>query len=139
MLGRKYIEASNTVDYTFSIDRGPTVTIRTEGVKVSQGTLKRYVPVFEEGAVDDDLLNEGKRNLVDYFQTLGFFGVKIDVTRNQRLEEQSRRHRLCDRQRARGTNCFDVDIEGNKYFPEYPDPRAHESSARRMASFPWTI
>jgi outer membrane protein assembly complex protein YaeT len=117
MLGRKYIEASNTVDYTFSIDRGPTVTIRTEGAKVSQGTLKRYVPVFEEGAVDDDLLNEGKRNLVDYFQTLGFFDVKIDVNRNRDAKndhveivymiDRGSRHKL-----------MRVSVDGNKYFPE---------------------
>ena len=116
MLGRKYVEASNTVDYTFSIDHGPTVTVRTEGAKVSQGTLKRYVPVFEEGAVDDDLLNEGKRNLVDYFQTLGFFDVKIDVKRdldpaNDHVDivyviDRGARHKL-----------LDVSIDGNKYFP----------------------
>jgi outer membrane protein insertion porin family len=118
MLGRKYMEPSNTVDYTFAIDRGPTVAIRTEGAKVSQGTLKRYVPVFEEGAVDDDLLNEGRRNLVDYFQTLGFFDVKIDVNRhidssNNHVDivyviDRGARHKL-----------LRVDIDGNKYFPEY--------------------
>jgi outer membrane protein assembly complex protein YaeT len=117
MVGRKYVEPSNTVEYTFSIDRGPTVDIHTEGAKVSQGTLKRYVPVFEEGAVDDDLLNEGKRNLIDYFQTLGFFDVKIDVsrrfdTKNDHVDivyaiDRGSRHKL-----------LAVNIDGNKYFPE---------------------
>ncbi len=115
MAGRQYIEASNTVDYTFVIEPGPTVTIRTEGVKVSTGILKRYVPVFEENAVDDDLLNEGKRNLVDYFQTLGFFDTKIDFKRNFDAQknhvdivyviDRGTRHKLVS-----------VEIDGNKYF-----------------------
>jgi outer membrane protein assembly complex protein YaeT len=116
MLGRKYIEASNTVDYTFSIDHGPTVTIRTEGVKVSQGTLKRYVPVFEEGAVDDDLLNEGKRNLIDYFQTLGFFDVKADVSRN-RDEKNDHVDIVYVIDRGARHKLLEVSIDGNKYFP----------------------
>ena len=43
--------------------------------------LKRLVPVFEEGTVDEDLLNEGNRRLRDYFQRLGYFDVKVDHMR----------------------------------------------------------
>jgi outer membrane protein insertion porin family len=117
VLSRLFVEASNTVDYTFSINRGPTVDIRTEGVNLSDGVLKRYVPVYEEGAVDDDLLNEGRRNLVDYFQTLGFFDVKIEVKRNASpnrehvdivyVIDRGARHKLAS-----------VEIDGNKYFAE---------------------
>ena len=35
--------------------------------------MKRLIPVFEEGTVDDDLLNEGNRRLRDYYQTPGLF------------------------------------------------------------------
>jgi outer membrane protein assembly complex protein YaeT len=116
LLSRKYIEAGNTVDYTFSIDAGPTVEIRTEGAKVSQGTLKRYVPVYEEGAVDDDLLNEGKRNLTDYFQTLGFFDAKVDFNK---VRDQQNKHVEIVYTIDRGPRhkLIEVQIEGNKYFP----------------------
>lgn len=116
VVGRKYMQASNTVDYTFSIDRGPTVSIRTEGAKVSEGTLKRYVPVYEENAVDDDLLNEGKRNLTDYFQTLGYFDVKIDF---QRIRDPENKHVdiVYNIDRGPRHKLTDVSIEGNKYFP----------------------
>jgi outer membrane protein insertion porin family len=40
--------------------------------------VKRLIPVFEEGSVDDDLLNEGNRNLRDYYQRQGYFDVKVD-------------------------------------------------------------
>jgi len=41
--------------------------------------MKREIPVYEEDAVDDDLLNEGKRNLVDYMQTRGYFDAKVGI------------------------------------------------------------
>lgn len=59
------------------IDPGPEVKISAVETKVSQRVLKRYVPVFEEGTVDNDLLTEGKRNLTDYFQSKGYYDVDV--------------------------------------------------------------
>ncbi len=74
-----YRKESNAVDYTFQIDPGPVVVIYAEGYHVSRGRMKREIPVYEENAVDDDLLNEGKRNLLDYLQTRGHFDAKVDI------------------------------------------------------------
>src|SRR5215469_3279879 len=59
-----YRSDKNVVDFTFQVDPGPIVRITAQGFHISHGTMKKQVPVFEENAVDDDLLNEGKRNLV---------------------------------------------------------------------------
>ncbi|HEY3972600.1 MAG TPA: POTRA domain-containing protein [Candidatus Sulfotelmatobacter sp.] len=74
-----YHPASNAVDFTFQIDPGPVVVIFALGYPVSKSTLKRQIPVYEENAVDDDLLNEGKRNLLDYLQTRGHFDAKVEI------------------------------------------------------------
>ncbi len=74
-----YRAASNAVDFTFQIDPGPVVVIYARGYRISRGVLKREIPVYEENAVDDDLLNEGKRNLLDYLQTRGHFDAKVDI------------------------------------------------------------
>jgi outer membrane protein assembly complex protein YaeT len=63
---------------TLNIDPGPRVQVTALGAGVSKRVLKRYVPVFEEHAVDNDLLAEGKRNLMDYFQAQGYYDVDID-------------------------------------------------------------
>ena len=76
---QKYQPESNSVDYTFLIDPGPVVVVYAQGFHVSKGVLKREIPVYEENALDDDLLNEGKRNLLDYLQTRGFFDASVDV------------------------------------------------------------
>jgi outer membrane protein insertion porin family len=74
-----YRPESNAVDYTFQIDPGPVVVISSDGYHISHGVMKREVPVYEENAVDDDLLNEGKQNLLDYLQTRGHFDAKVDI------------------------------------------------------------
>jgi outer membrane protein assembly complex protein YaeT len=60
------------------IDAGPTVKVTATETKVSRRVLKRYVPVFQERAVDDDLLQTGKRNLQEYFQSQGYYDVNVD-------------------------------------------------------------
>src|SRR5205085_5719279 len=73
--GRKYDPKLKSLDYIFRIEQGPKVEVAIEGAHVRRGLVKKYVPIYEEGAVDDDLLNEGRRNLRDYFQTKGYFDV----------------------------------------------------------------
>jgi outer membrane protein assembly factor BamA len=70
------------VDYTFDIEPGPKVEIAVEGLKISRGQIKKNVPVYEENALDDDLLNEGRRNLLNYVQGLGYFDAKVTVKKN---------------------------------------------------------
>jgi len=112
-IAHSYNAANNTVDYTIEVRRGPEVQIVAEGTKLTPGQLKRYVPVFQEGAVDEDLLNEGRRNLRDFLQTEGFFDAKVNV-REEREDggvriiyqvDRGARHRL-----------LGIKIEGNKYF-----------------------
>ncbi len=76
---QSYHAERNAVDFTFQIDPGPVVVIYARGYKVSRGVMKKEIPVYEENAVDDDLLNEGKRNLVDYLQTKGHFDAKVEI------------------------------------------------------------
>jgi outer membrane protein insertion porin family len=79
---RTYRPETNSVDYTFDIEPGPKVEIAVEGFKISRSQLKKNVPVFEENALDDDLLNEGRRNLLNYMQGLGYFDAKVTLQKN---------------------------------------------------------
>jgi outer membrane protein assembly complex protein YaeT len=76
---QQYKPASNAVDYTFQIDPGPVVVIYVQGYHVSRRVLKKEIPVYEENALDDDLLNEGERNLLDYLQTRGHFDASVEI------------------------------------------------------------
>ena len=73
-----YTPASKRSNFKFSANRGPVVQVRVEGAKLSAERLKRIIPIFEEGTVDEDLLNEGNRRLRDYYQRLGYFDVRVE-------------------------------------------------------------
>ncbi|MGB8259237.1 MAG: POTRA domain-containing protein [Terracidiphilus sp.] len=75
---QQYAPATGRSSFRFLANRGPQVSVRLNGASVSQGRLRRLIPIFEEGSVDDDLLNEGNRRLRDYYQRLGYFDVKVD-------------------------------------------------------------
>ncbi len=111
---RNYHTDTDRLDYTFQINRGPIVEVRVEGAHLRKGLIKKYVPVFEENAVDQDLLNEGQRNLRDYFQTKGYFDVAISsqVT----LDKSGRRLVIFDVDRGKVHKLTDLVVRGNKYF-----------------------
>ena len=74
-----YVAPRRQVDYDFSANQGPVVKVVVNGVKLSKSRMKLLVPVYEEGAVDIDLLNEGAFNIKDYLQQSGYFDVTDKV------------------------------------------------------------
>ena len=116
---RTYRPENNTVDYTFKVERGPVVEIAAEGFKVSQRQLRKLVPIYEEGAVDDDLLNEGRHNLQNHLQALGYFSATVVVGQHGLQEGKSLRvtytitpgdrHRLTA-VRISGNHLFEDDL-----------------------------
>ena len=112
---REYHPESNLLDYTFDITRGPTVDVKVEGAKLRGGLVKKFVPIYEEHAVDEDLLNEGARNIRDYFQTKGYFAVK--VTSKQMQEPGSEKRSVVFTIEKNDRHKFvELVIQGNKYF-----------------------
>jgi outer membrane protein insertion porin family len=115
LIDRQYHGATNQLDYVFQVDQGPTVNITAEGGGISKGQLKKQVPVYQENSVDDDLLNEGRRNLRDYLQTKGYFDATVEVQRHPVTDQNhvnivyvidpGVRHKLVS-----------IKVEGNKYF-----------------------
>jgi outer membrane protein insertion porin family len=101
------------LDYAFQADQGPVVTIRVNGVKLSKGKVKTLVPVYQEGAVDDDLLNEGDRRIRDYYQREGYFDVQVthQKTEGPALTLIDYQVKLGERQ-----SVDSVIVTGNKYF-----------------------
>ncbi|QMV20394.1 BamA/TamA family outer membrane protein [Granulicella sp. 5B5] len=74
-----YNVSRKQVDYEFSANQGPQVDVVIKGFKLSRSRIKLLVPIFEEGAVDNDLLNEGSFNIRDYLQQRGYFDASVSV------------------------------------------------------------
>jgi outer membrane protein insertion porin family len=111
----KYDPETNRADVSFQVTLGPVVKVQVTGARVSKRTLRKLIPVYEENAFDQDLVEEGERNLVSYFQTKGYFDVKVSPqVGDERAEitlvyqvEKGRRHRVAQ-----------VAIHGNRHFDE---------------------
>lgn len=79
----QYNPETNRVAVSFKVDVGPVVTVRTVGARLTiipflaGRQMKKLIPIYSEGTVDRDLVEEGQRNLTDYFQKKGFYDVKV--------------------------------------------------------------
>src|SRR5271157_5665784 len=131
---RTYRPERNAVDYVFKVDRGPVVEIAAEGFKLSQRVLKKLVPIYEEGALDEDLLNEGRRNLQNHLQTLGYFEAFVSVS--QRNTEGNKSLQVVydikagDRHKLRA-----IRFSGNHFFSdELIRSRMQDQAAGRLFS-----
>ncbi|MHB8501209.1 MAG: BamA/OMP85 family outer membrane protein [Candidatus Acidiferrales bacterium] len=119
----EYDAAKNTLPLVLEVTEGPRVVVAVTGAKFSNGDLKRLIPIYQEGAVDADLLEEGKRNLRERLERDGYFDAQVKYTtetkevqgKDQRAKgteevityqiERGERHRLAG-----------IEITGNHYF-----------------------
>src|SRR6266852_4470262 len=123
----EYNQADNTVPLSLEVTEGPRVIVEVVGVKFSKRELKKLVPVYQEGSVDVDLLEEGKRNLRERMERQGYFDATVDYTvvardvTNKKTSwkgadetitykvDKGARHKLL-RIEFRGNHYFDADL-----------------------------
>jgi outer membrane protein insertion porin family len=101
---------------TLTLDAGPIIKVAAAGAKVSKGRLKKYVPVYQEGTVDRDLLTEGARNLRDYFQARGY--PDVDVTFREEPEQNGQQTIEYYVSKGDKKKLVHLGFEGNKYFTD---------------------
>src|SRR6266705_3362139 len=91
-----YDAAKNAIPLELEVREGPRVRVALTGAKFSQGELKKLIPVYQEGAIDADLLEEVKssRGEVQSMEEIITYTVERGV-----------RHKL-----------IGIEITGNEYF-----------------------
>jgi outer membrane protein insertion porin family len=109
-----YDPATKKIDYDFHVSEGPEVIVSVEGAKISTSRLHLLVPIFEEGTIDNDLLNEGLHNIRDFQQQQGYFDVKVNVAVAGGKTTAEKVVFAVDR--GKKYKVKTVDIKGNKYF-----------------------
>jgi outer membrane protein assembly complex protein YaeT len=118
-----YDAKSNRVPVDFTLYAGLEVRVVVVGAKVSTGNLRKLVPIYQEGAVDEDLLQEGRRSLRDWFERAGYFDAQVNYTVSDAAAVESgaqahRAARVVTYNVVRGDHHRLVSVEfiGNKYF-----------------------
>lgn len=109
-----YAPPAHQLNYDFLAEQGPIVKVVINGVKISNARKKLLVPVYEEGAVDNDLLNEGAFNIRDFEQQKGYFDVQDSV----KLLGAGSRNVIVEYDVVPGErhSVVSVNITGNHYF-----------------------
>ncbi|HEX8817734.1 MAG TPA: POTRA domain-containing protein [Terriglobales bacterium] len=91
----EYHADTNLVDVAIHIDPGPVILVQTVGARlsvlpfVSHQEEKKNVPIYSEGTIDRDLVDEGQQNLVDYFQKKGYFDIQVKTEFEHKADQYS--------------------------------------------------
>ncbi|HEX8837216.1 MAG TPA: POTRA domain-containing protein [Candidatus Acidoferrum sp.] len=113
--------AKNTAAIFLEVTQGPRVDVSVSGAKFSEGDLKRLIPIYQEGAVDPDLLEEGKRNIRERLERQGYFDAdvsyKIAMHDVKTSAWQGTQEAITyTAERGDKHKLVGIDISGNKYF-----------------------
>jgi outer membrane protein assembly factor BamA len=109
-----YDEPKKRLNYDFRANQGPVVKVSIEGAKVSKNRLHQLVPVFEEGTIDNDLLNEGTHNIHEFLEQQGYFDAQVEV---KVIGENTPSEQVVySVDRGVKHKVLSVTLKGNKYF-----------------------
>ncbi len=118
-----YDAGTNRVPLDFTMYAGLQVRVGVEGAKIPAGTLRKLVPIYTEGAVDEDLLQEGRRALRNWFEQAGYFDAQVNYTVSEAPAVESgsaarRAASVVTYKVTRGEHyrLVNVEFSGNKYF-----------------------
>ena len=105
-----YHPETNRADLIITVDQGSKVDVKIEGAKLSWIPFlsgrqeKKLIPIYEEATYDQDLVQEGQRNLVSFFQAKGYFDVHVQTNVQQQQDkialiysiDKGKRHKVGD-------------------------------------------
>lgn len=110
-----YDTATNTVPVTINVTAGPEIDVEVNGARISKSQRTKLLPIYAEGAVDEDLLQEGRRNLRDYFQRQGYFDADVEVS-SQQNDAKGEQSIVYNVSRGDRYKLVGISITGNHYF-----------------------
>jgi outer membrane protein insertion porin family len=72
----------NQMQLGIHIDAGKQLLLLTEGYLLSDKILREQIPIWSEHSYNDDTLEEGKRNLTEYFQSQGYHEAAVSWSKD---------------------------------------------------------
>jgi outer membrane protein insertion porin family len=112
-----YRAETNRVDLNINVTTGPKAEVQVTGARFSllpfaSGRIKRkLIPIYDEGTIDRDLVREGQRNLVNFFQEKGYFDAQVKTDFKRTLDKISLTYII---NKGAKHNMDDVSFEGNQ-------------------------
>jgi outer membrane protein insertion porin family len=110
LAGAEYHADTNRADIHFNIAPGDVVKVEIEGARVWPWTKKSLLPAYQGIGVDQESVAEGQQALASYFQSKGYFDVKVDSHLDQGQKHDTVLYRITKEKKHK---VEDVKLTGN--------------------------
>ena len=111
MIGAEYDPESNHASISFHITEGSLVHVKVEGAGIWKSTQRKLIPLYQQVGVDDSLVQEGRKNLISYFQSKGFFDAAVETSINKQGNGETIAYTIAKGPKHKVST---VSIDGNK-------------------------
>lgn len=111
MVGAEYDQESNRAKINFHIAEGPLVHVKVQGAHVWRATQRKLIPLYQQVGVDDELVQEGSKNLVSNFQSKGYFDATIETNVSKQSNGETILYKIAKGPKHKVSS---VSIDGNK-------------------------
>jgi len=115
LMGANYDPETNRADINFQVKMGPLIHVDVQGAHLWSWTKKKLLPVYDQVGADPEIIQEGRRNLVSYFQKKGYFESKVSVDVQQQANAQSIVYRI---EKGPRHKVGEVTVAGNQTISE---------------------
>lgn len=130
LIGAEYEPATNLADISFDVDQGTLTKVEVQGAHLWSWTRRRLLPIYQKMGVDEDLVQEGRQNLVSHFQSKGFFDAQVNVDTRQQANSTTIIYRITRGGRHKVTA---VEVTGNTSLDE--DEVRSQLAVRKARTF----
>jgi outer membrane protein insertion porin family len=120
-----YDAGKHLVPLELEVTEGPLVKVVVSGAKIANRDVKKLVPIYQEGAVDTDLLEEGKRNIRERLERQGYFEAAVEYrTETKEVKSGAKGNKGSEEEityevkRGARHKLLGITIAGNHYFDE---------------------
>jgi outer membrane protein assembly factor BamA len=127
-----YDPKTNRTDIKYDVREGRKIEIKLAGAHVWGRTQKKLIPMYQENAVDPDLVNEGAQDLTSYFQSKGYFGAKVQSQIQKQPSGVTVLYQIVKGPRGKVES---IEFHGNDHFSD-KDLKSHVLVTKRMALNP---
>jgi outer membrane protein insertion porin family len=114
LAGAQYDPKTRRADVHYEVTPGPRAHVKIEGAHVWSRTQHKLIPMYQQAGLDPELIQEGRQNLISYFQSKGYFNAQIQSELQQGKNEQTIFYHITKGPRHK---VKEVDIAGNHKIP----------------------
>jgi len=115
LIGANYDPETNRADIAFHVSAGPLVHVKIEGAHVWSWDKKKLLPVYQQVGVDQEIVQEGRQNLVSYFQSKGYFDTQVNVDTTKETDGEAIVYEITKGPRHK---VKEVTVAGNQGVPK---------------------